>query len=295
MQPGSKEQNWTFTVLPSDSTIATSTNGAIEINDDTQSDFSQVNKTGYILAIVVITAYNNTERRTVIRQTWAINLPKFVKIFFVLGAKLLSKENKTIVENENKLYSDLIILPDLEDRYELLTDKIIATMKWISEKNTFDYLLKVDDDTYVRVDRFVEALQTKPRDKLYWGFFNNGSEIVKKGKWAESEPYICGKYVSYALGGGYVLSKDLVRYIVDNADKFKKFVNEDVSIGTWLAPFKLNRFHDGRFRMKGDCREDYILYHEAIVEDMNNFNKSLTIKKSFCHFWVKRSKKKEKV
>ena len=132
----------------------------------------------------------------------------------------------------------------------------------------------------------------KPRDKLYWGFFNNGSEIVKEGKWAEPEPYICDKYVSYALGGGYVLSKDLVTYIVDNSDKLKKFVNEDVSVGTWLAPLTINAYHDERFRMKGVCREDQIVFHESSIEDMDNFNKSIELKNSFCGLWVPSTKGK---
>ena len=260
---------------------------------DNKTGFSlSYNKTGFSLLIVVITAPPNTARRSVIRQTWTLNLPKNAKVFFAVGMKFLNSENKTALDDENKLNQDLIMLPHLEDKYDLLTDKVVEFMKWIGETSVFDYLLKVDDDTFVRVDKLVNALQLKPRDKLYWGFFNNGSEIVKEGKWAEPEPYICDKYVSYALGGGYVLSKDLVTYIVDNSDKFKKFVNEDVSVGTWLAPLTLNVYHDERFRMKGACREDQIVFHESSIEDMHNFNKSIELKNSFCGLWVQRTKGK---
>ena len=99
--------------------------------------------------------------------------------------------------------------------------KVIESMKWIMEHIAFDYLLKVDDDTFVRVNELLNRLQWKSTERLYWGFFNNGSEIVRKGKWAEPNQFICDRYVSYALGGEYVLSNDLVAYIVDNSDKLK--------------------------------------------------------------------------
>ena len=43
------------------------------------------------------------------------------------------------------------------------------------------------------------------------------------------------------MGAAYILSSDLVEYLSLNAPKFKLFYNEDVSIGTWLAPIRVNR------------------------------------------------------
>ena len=57
------------------------------------------------------------------------------------------------------------MLPHLEDKYDLLTDKVVESMKWIGETSVFDYLLKVDDDTFVRVDKLVSALQLKVMEK----------------------------------------------------------------------------------------------------------------------------------
>ena len=92
------------------------------------------NKTGFSLLIVVITAPPYTARRSVIRQTWTLNLPKNVKVFFAVGMKFLNIENKTALDDENKLYQDLIMLPHLEDKYDLLTDKVVESMKWIGEQ-----------------------------------------------------------------------------------------------------------------------------------------------------------------
>ena len=246
------------------------------------------NGTKFSLVIIVMSAPANKERRMVIRQTWALNLPTGVKVVFLVGEKFLNINGTQTMLNEERAHiNDLIVLPNLVDDYKQLTSKVIASMKWVTENIVFDYLLKVDDDTFVRVNALLNELQMKPTERLYWGFFNNGSEIVKEGKWAEPEPYICDKYVSYALGGGYVLSKDLVNYIVDNSDKLKKFVNEDVSVGTWLAPFKLNAHHDERFRMKGVCREDHIVLHYSSINDMKFFNKSLSVNNTLCGMQLK--------
>ena len=247
------------------------------------------NETKLSLVILVMSAPANKLRRTMIRKTWALKLPKGVKVFFVIGEKNLMYGNKTMLKEERLRSDDLIVLPNLVDNYEKLTEKVVASMKWINDKADFDYLLKTDDDTFVRVNEVIKDLQMKPSERLYWGFFNNGSEIVKVGKWAETKPYICDRYVSYALGGGYVLSKDLVSYIVDNSDKFKMFVNEDVTVGTWLAPFDVNKIHDERFRMYGECKEEHIVLHYSSTYDMYVFNKSLALDKTLCGSQMKRN------
>ena len=237
----------------------------------------------FFLVILVMSAPANKERRQVIRQTWASTLPEHVKILFVLGTKFVKYDIKTLSIEEWKTNKDMISLPNLEDNYKQLTIKVIQAMKRIQNKFAFAYLLKVDDDTFVRVRELLSVLQTKPRERLYWGFFLNGSSIFKEGPYAEHKPYMCGdKYVSYALGGGYALSKDLVTYITDNSDILKIYANEDVSVGTWLAPLDVNMVHDERFRMMGDCKENQIVFHHSTINDTVQFNKRLALNNKFC-------------
>ena len=72
-------------------------------------------------------------------------------------------------------------------------------------------------------------------------------------------------YLPYAQGGGYLISHDLVKFVVANVDRFQFYNSEvrikracfttnrahrllqDVSLGTWLAPLKITRQHDTRF------------------------------------------------
>ena len=78
---------------------------------------------------------------------------------------------------------------------------------------------------------------------LYWGYFDGRAPVITnpKKKWHETSYPLCDKYIPYALGGGYVVAQDLVHFVADNADKLQMFLNEDVALGTWLAPLKVHR------------------------------------------------------
>ena len=50
-----------------------------------------------------------------IRDTWASLMPhQSVKVFFVLGSKMLSTETYNSITQEQKTYDDLILLSDIQ-------------------------------------------------------------------------------------------------------------------------------------------------------------------------------------
>ena len=106
--------------------------------------------------------------------------------------------------------------------------------------------------------------------------------------------YPVNRYIPYALGGGYVLSHDLVRYISKNSELLKQFNNEDVSIGTWLAPLKnVRRVHDVRFDTESisrGCNNKHIVSHKQSVKDLKSKHLMLTkstLKNTLCKKEVK--------
>lgn len=114
----------------------------------------------------------------------------------------------------------------------------------------FTFLLKCDDDSFVRTDRMIpelEAISTRPdADRLHWGYFDGRAQVRRLGKYAEANWIMCDKYLPYALGGGYVLSRGLVEHTVRSQANLAMFDAEDVSLGLWLAPLKVQRKHDTR-------------------------------------------------
>lgn len=203
------------------------------------------------LVVFILSAPKNLDRRNTIRQTWLQldrGLHKFkMKHYFSVGVLGLSRDDIFHLSGEQSQWGDLILLP-LYDRYQNLTLKVSMGLEWLHQRVNFDYLLKCDDDSFVRLDKLwseFESLEAKfltnPKKEfisknlsplfsvnlqinelvdnkvdLYWGYFNGNADIKRKGKWKEPDWVACDKYLPYALGGGYVLSRNLVDFIAKN-------------------------------------------------------------------------------
>lgn len=128
--------------------------------------------------------------------------------------------------------------------FAYLTDQIDFGLR-------FKYVLKCDDDTFVRLDKLpkeiekVTLLYSTPSSNfesvspyirvnvqsndventsklgIYWGYFNGNAHIKNAGKWKETNYILCDKYVTYALGGGYILSKELVQFLGKNLNSLR--------------------------------------------------------------------------
>lgn len=62
----------------------------------------------------------------------------------------------------------------------------------------FLYILKVDDDSFVRFDFIVfEFKSIYFVRKLYWGFFCGDVYVKFVGLWFEKNWYFCDRYLSY--------------------------------------------------------------------------------------------------
>ncbi|NXU21289.1 B3GT6 galactosyltransferase, partial [Pardalotus punctatus] len=225
-----------------------------------------------LLAVVVMSGPGYGERRSTIRSTWlAAARPGPVWSRFVVGTAGLGSAELRSLELEQSRHQDLLLLPELRDSYENLTAKVLATYVWLDEHVDFRFALKADDDTFVRLDVLVEELKAKEPRRLYWGFFSGRGRVKSGGKWKESAWVLCDFYLPYALGGGYVISADLVRYLRLSREYLNLWQSEDVSVGVWLAPVDVKRVHDPRFdteyKSRG-CSNEYVVSHKQSVEDM---------------------------
>ena len=236
--------------------------------------------------IIVTTGPKNFERRDTIRKTWLASTPPDVRHFFPIGTGALSQEETQTLEYENSIHGDLMLLRDLHDSYENLTTKVLKCMTWLDDNVSFYFLLKVDDDTFVRVDVIRSELKEKESvTNLYWGFFEGRANVKKRGKWAEKTWILCDKYLPYARGGGYVLSAHLVHFVAQNSRYLKKYRSEDVSMGVWLAPVDVQRVHDPRFDtefVSRGCQNTYIVTHKQNVANMKSKYQSLKENGKLC-------------
>lgn len=207
------------------------------------------------LVIMVNSATSYVERRNAIRNSWfkyltseidspLSNLEKAsILVKFVVG----KKEGKDISE-EMKNFDD-IVLVDVEDSYDNLALKTLAFMKWTVKKymdKGFTYFMHADDDSFIRLDLLILHLQRKPREKYCWGYiWNNGIRITKPLRTPTAKSYMPydqypedKPYPPFASGCGFVLSRDLIYYLVEKADSFKFYRLVDVAFGIYLEPIK---------------------------------------------------------
>lgn len=215
------------------------------------------------LIVLILSAPDNFAKRNTIRETW-LKLEHRARVhvkfkhFFVIGGLGLSVAGNKAVNNEQLKYNDVLILP-LHDSYKNLTQKVLKSFEWLQGHYElfdvdFKYVLKCDDDSFVRIDNLMQELAQieliylktdfedlklmkgdtspflrvnwqvndfKPTDEdlsLYWGYFNGNAKVKSSGKWKESSWMLCDNYLPYALGGGYVLSRKLVGFLAQNAD-----------------------------------------------------------------------------
>nr|CAG4647256.1 EOG090X0A8N [Megafenestra aurita]SVE92541.1 EOG090X0A8N [Megafenestra aurita] len=225
----------------------------------------------FVLIILIMSDATKAATRKVLRETWLSTGNEKIKHFFVVGSKGLASEVLENISDENFAFHDMLILNSTSESYTSLTKKVLAGFQWIHSNYNFNFLLKCDDDSFVRISSLLQELEKQPQNLLYWGFFKGGSSVFQKGKWKESEWFLCDTYLPYALGGGYILSSDLIEYLAKSAPLLQQYKSEDVSVGVWLSPLKINRIHDVRFdtefKSRG-CFNDYLITHKQSANDM---------------------------
>ncbi|XP_070561892.1 beta-1,3-galactosyltransferase 6-like [Ptychodera flava] len=246
---------------------------------------SDYNKIKTFLVVMIMTGPHNTDRRTAIRQTWLSSYPEDILPRFVIGVAGLGDGERDVLQAEQMQYDDLLLLEELIDSYKSLTRKLLLMYSWLDQNVDFTFVLKADDDTFARLDILSEELRSMQPDRLCWGFFDGRAKAKKTTKWAEPDWKLCDHYLPYALGGGYVLSSDLVHYVARNMEYLKIYNNEDVSLGAWLASVDVNRIHDTRFdteyRSRG-CNNAYIVTHKQAPELMYEKHKQLVTHDRLC-------------
>lgn len=224
-------------------------------------------KDSYFLVVLVHSALNGTERRNVIRSTWLSSemTGTFPFTFwFVLGVKGTSLSQQQLLTSEQSENGDLLMLWDVYNNYESLSERTLHSTHYIYSHYDFTYFLKTDDDMILNMPvLFHEMEHTRPRTRLYWGSFSCHNPPQTDGRWLESSWHSCDVYFPYAYGGMYVLTRDVVRLIANNAPSLQLYTCEDVSMGSWLAPYNLYRVNDIRiFIQHGTrCSRGFIAIH----------------------------------
>jgi len=190
-------------------------------------------------------------------------------------------ENTRNTESENltiemREHDDLVIL-SLVDTYRNLPYKLLRYFNWLEKHRKYDFVMKVDDDCYVDVERLFTKIEQfrSPRtvsiiggkSGIWWGRFRYNWYVEQYGKWAEFD-YPASVYPAFACGSGYVLSHDIVSWLVRNREHLHSYQGEDVSLGIWLAAVKANITDDPMFQCNKECLSEMYTMPQLSIEEL---------------------------
>eukprot|EP00258_Populus_trichocarpa_P022612 XP_024438631.1 hydroxyproline O-galactosyltransferase GALT6 [Populus trichocarpa] len=228
------------------------------------------------LFIGVLSAANHFAERMAVRKSWMqhrrIKSSNVVARFFV--ALHTRKEVNLELKKEAEYFGDIVVVPYM-DNYDLVVLKTVAICEYGVRTVRAKYIMKGDDDTFVRVDFIIDEVNKVPAGRsLYIGNINYYHKPLRYGKWEVTyEEWPEEDYPPYANGPGYILSSDIACFIVSEFEshKLKLFKMEDVSMGMWVEQFNRSRpveyVHSLKFCQFG-CIEGYYTAHYQTPRQM---------------------------
>ncbi|KAG6550809.1 hypothetical protein Mapa_007713 [Marchantia paleacea] len=209
-------------------------------------------------AFVVIginTAFSSRKRRDSVRQTWMpsgeklrkLEEEKGVVMRFVIGhGAIRGGILDRALDAEDNQHHDFLRIEHVEGYLELSAKTKIffatAVSLWDAE-----FYVKVDDDIHTNVGMLAQTLAThRHKPAVYIGCMKSGPVLSHRGvKYYEPEYWKFGdKYFMHATGQLYGLSRNLAEYIAANQEILKRYVNEDVSLGSWLLGLDVEYVND---------------------------------------------------
>ncbi|KAJ6292388.1 hypothetical protein OIU78_024542 [Salix suchowensis] len=155
------------------------------------------------------------------------------------------------IEAEEMMHGDFLRLEHVEGYLEL-SSKTKTYFSTVVALWDADFYIKVDDDVHVNLATLGKILAGhKKKPRVYVGCMKSGPVLSKKGvKYYEPEYWKFGeagnKYFRHATGQLYAISKDLATYISVNKHILHKYVNEDVSLGSWFIGLDVEHVDDKR-------------------------------------------------
>ena len=219
------------------------------------------------LLIMVPSTASNFAQRDAIRKTWGnvSNIRPIVKLKFVLG-KTHSFHLQDLLLTENLLYNDILI-EDVPEKYENLTQKSIAILRWtVSNCPRIRYLLKIDDDVFLNLPRLLKYISKHAQTNTILGCLVSHSSPFRSifSKWRVSwDQYNEEEYPEYISGPAYLISGDVLYKLYQSTKHVPKFMFEDVYI-TGLcrrhigALAKSHAEFSCGYRDKGPCGSNFL-------------------------------------
>ncbi|CAD6249203.1 unnamed protein product [Miscanthus lutarioriparius] len=187
-----------------------------------------VRKPDFRLLIGVLTRADLYERRHMLRMVYGLQLASpeeplaaHVDVRYVF-CRLYKDDQRVLVPLEILVHDDVIVLDGCEENLNGgKTYTFLSTVARLYADEPYDYVMKADDDIFLRLPQLVASLGEMPRDDMYYG--------------ATIPCDSMDPFREYMAGMAYALSWDLVQWIAtSDVARNHSVGTEDMLTGLWL-------------------------------------------------------------
>ena len=206
------------------------------------------NLTTFLLIMVSIQPEGFSARQC-IRNTWyrGFSDSEDVIMRFAIGTKdVTSRSLELRLLRENEIYGDMAFLENVTDHRITSTNKTLYMFIWAHDNVNFTYMMKTEESTFVYVKNVIDELRKRPKHtKLYYGRMQFRRRPIRKGsEYADPLWDLAKYYLPFALGGGYILSADLITLLVHRRQYLAYHPNEDTAVASWISAYHYERRSD---------------------------------------------------
>lgn len=127
-------------------------------------------------------------------------LPHNMQAYFIVG------------QTSEPIHEPRVVQVDAQDDYWAMPQKVLAGMRWALKNHDFDFIVKVDDDTFIHPERLARYVAT----------LEKGTPDIHGGEISADNEYLSG-------GAGYILSRRMVEVLAADPH-IPKQGREDVEI-----------------------------------------------------------------
>ena len=204
----------------------------------TQPRFEETSQNPFLLVMITSGVKNSYRtRRNGVRNTWGNEVNhqalRVWKRVFVLGKtpdSLLENE----INQESTMFNDILVL-DITDNYDNLVIKSYSGLLWGLVHVNPQFILKADDDVYVRIPYLVSWLEYYATDRFYGGHvIPGGADVRRTSNMKNRVARDCMEedhYAPYCSGAYYVVSSNALPLIFQSMHKWTAIPVEDAYMG----------------------------------------------------------------
>ncbi|KII72682.1 Beta-1,3-galactosyltransferase 1 [Thelohanellus kitauei] len=229
------------------------------------------------VVIFIISDPNHYLLRQDIRETYGKNhvsykysfseaLPRNVShcLLFSIGYRDDITLNQQ-VDYEAYIYNDIIRIP-IFDVYRETAHKIIFTLHLLDRlKHNFEYVLKSDDDIFLKINKIIPDLHYLEKKHVFIGHLVEGATPIrnKNNKWYVSEDdFSEDVYAPYLMGSCYIFRRSIIQNLTIAHYNTTLIPMEDVHISYLVTSLGYNLTNSPHYHHCInflDCKNSYIV------------------------------------